>query len=489
MLFNSLAFLIFSIIVIPLFYLLQHQHRWKLLLAASCVFYMYLIPVYILVLFAVITIDYFAALQIEKATQQHKKKWLLLSLFGNLSILFFFKYFNFFLDNLNHLTTLFPFIKNRFSHLNIILPIGLSFHTFQAISYIIEVYKGNQKPEKHYGIYALYVLFFPQLVAGPIERPQNMLHQFHEKKQFNFEQFSSGLKFVLLGLFMKSFIADRLAIPVDTVFANTQAHWSGFSIIVAMTFFAIQIYCDFAGYSYMAIGIAQTMGFKLMTNFKQPFLSNNITDYWRRWHISLSTWFKDYLYNPLVLHYRNYGNWAIALSLIFTFLVSGLWHGANYTFIIWGTLHGIALCYEFLTQKIRKKAAKKYPITFKCLGKIALFLFLLFTWIFFRAANISVAKKMINTIFSFNENYFKLSTNNDIHGLPGTYLGLPLWSFLFAFSIVPLSFFIDYCIAKNKLHKLENYPIYLRWVFYYVIILAILFVGVFSTRQFIYFQF
>ncbi len=478
MLFNSLEFLIFSIIVIPLYFLLAHQYRWLLLLVASCVFYMYFIPVYVLILFAVIIIDYFAALQIARAQQAHKRKWLLLSLAGNLGILFFYKYFNFFIDNVNHL----PFLQSRLQHLDIILPIGLSFHTFQAISYTVEVYRGKQQPEKHLGIYALYVMFFPQLVAGPIERPQNMLHQFHEEKKFDFSNLYSGLRLVLFGLFMKSFIADRLAIPVDTVFNSYKGQWSGLSVVIAMLFFAIQIYCDFAGYSYIAIGIARAIGFKLMQNFRQPYTSKNIGEFWGRWHISLSTWFRDYVY--ISLGGNRKGTIVLLRNFFIVFLLSGLWHGANYTFIVWGLLHVFALIIFTIAGKYFGKI--KLP-TF--ISIVTTFLFVSLAWIFFRAANIGIAKQMIAKVFNINANYFKLYTNNDIHGLRGTFLGLPLWQFILTLMLVPLCFLLDYLVMKNKFLKLYAMPKAVQWSFYYLVIMAILFCGVFDTKQFIYFQF
>lgn len=481
MLFNSFEFLIFSIITIPTYFLLKHKFRWLWLLIASCVFYMYFIPGYVLILFAVIIIDYFAALQIAKAKSNNKKKWLLLSLAGNLGILFFFKYYDFFIDNINAINTYLPFVKNRLSHLNIILPIGLSFHTFQAISYTVEVYKGNQQPEKHFGIYALYVMFFPQLVAGPIERPQNMLHQFYEEKKFDFQVFTSGLKLVLLGLFMKSVIADRVAIPVDTIFNNYKEQWGGFAIIISAILFAIQIYCDFAGYSYMAVGLAKLLGFKLMINFKQPYLSKNIAEFWSKWHISLSTWFRDYVYIPL--GGNRVSKKRLCFNLTLVFLLSGLWHGANYTFLCWGLMHAVLIIlFVFIVSKFKLKISSVLSI-------VVTFLLVSLSWIFFRADSFITAQKMFATILNIDNSYFKLYTNNDIHGLKGTYLGLPLWKFVYTVMLVVLSFVIDYLIAKNEFKKLYHKPKWLQWGFYYVVIIAILFLGVFDTKQFIYFQF
>lgn len=479
MLFNSFAFLVFALIVVPLFFLLSHKHRWKLLLVSSCLFYMYLIPVYILVLFAVITIDYFAAIQIEKAQENDKKKYLLLSLFGNLGILFFFKYFNFFIDNINHFTTAIPFVKSRIQHLDIILPIGLSFHTFQAISYIVEVYKGNQKPERNYGIYALYVMFFPQLVAGPIERPQNMLHQFHEEKKFSFDNFFSGLRLILWGLFLKSVIADRLAIPVDAVY-NSYSQWHGLAILLATIFFAIQIYCDFAGYSYIAIGIARIMGFSLMKNFNHPYFSKNIEVFWKRWHISLSSWFRDYVYIPL--GGNRVSKTVYVRNILIVFILSGFWHGANYTFIAWGLYHALLLLLLLFISKQRFQLPNFLSI-------LITFFLVSIGWIFFRAENIHIAKNMIVEIFHFSKGYSRLYTNNDIHGLPGTFLGLPFVNFIYSLCLIPLFFYLENYISSKKTNRFYNYPIYFKWSIYYLAILSIIFLGVFDTRQFIYFQF
>lgn len=297
MLFNSFHFVFFFIIVTTLYFLLPHKYRWMVLLASSCYFYMAFIPIYILILGFTIIVDYFAGIWIEKSENKKRKLFLIASLIANIGVLAVFKYFNFLNDNLSIFLNNLGY-ENTIPRLGILLPIGLSFHTFQAMSYTIEVYRGHQKAERHFGIYSLYVMFYPQLVAGPIERPQNLLHQFKEKHYFEYERVVEGLKLMLWGLFMKLVVADRLAIYVDAVYNNTENH-SGPTFILATIFFAIQIYCDFAGYSNIAIGSAKVMGFKLMTNFKRPYFSKNISEFWSRWHISLSTWFRDYLYIPL----------------------------------------------------------------------------------------------------------------------------------------------------------------------------------------------
>ena len=297
MLFNSFTFLIFFPVVVTIYFVIPHRFRWAWLLAASCYFYMAFIPVYLLILLFTIAIDYAAGILIENAEGRRRKVWLIMSIIANVGVLAVFKYFNFFSANANAIAEVFHW-PYEFPILGIILPIGLSFHTFQAMSYTIEVYRGRQAAERHLGIYALYVMFFPQLVAGPIERPQNLLHQFYEKHIVEYERVTDGLRKMAMGLFMKVVIADRLARYVNVVY-NDPTSFQGLSLVVATVFFAFQIYCDFAGYSLVAIGSAEVMGFRLMKNFDRPYLSRSISEFWSRWHISLSSWFRDYVYIPL----------------------------------------------------------------------------------------------------------------------------------------------------------------------------------------------
>ncbi|WP_242651764.1 MBOAT family O-acyltransferase [Ruminiclostridium cellulolyticum] len=297
MLFNSIEFLIFFPLVTALYFLLPHKIRWFLLLISSCVFYMAFVPKYILILGVTIVVDYFAGIIIARMQGDNKRIFLIVSLITNIGMLFVFKYFNFFNENIKHLA---DFLNWNYpiSGLSIILPIGLSFHTFQSMSYIIEVYRGKQQPEKHFGIYALYVMYYPQLVAGPIERPQNMLWQFHTEHSFDAHRVSDGMKLMAWGLFKKVVIADNLALVVNSIYGNpTQVN--GLSLVVATYFFAFQIYCDFSGYTDIARGASRVMGIELMQNFKRPYFSKTISELWKRWHISLSSWFSDYVYIPL----------------------------------------------------------------------------------------------------------------------------------------------------------------------------------------------
>ncbi len=398
MLFNSFAFLLFFPVVTLFYFLLPFKTRWAWLLAASCFFYMFFKPEYILILFGTIFIDYFAGIGIEKTKEKKNKKHLLIiSLIANIGVLAVFKYYNFLNGNITGFCSLFG-ISNHIPYLDILLPIGLSFHTFQAMSYTIEVYRGNQKAEKHFGIYALYVMFYPQLVAGPIERPQNILQQFKVKHSFSYENATEGLKLMAWGFFKKIVIADRLALMVNEVYANPH-QYKGLSLIIASIFFSFQIYCDFSGYSDIARGAARFMGFNLMENFNLPYYSQSISEFWKRWHISLSTWFKDYLYIPLGGNKK--GKSRTYFNLLLVFIISGVWHGANWTFVFWGALHGLFLILGILLVKMTG-GFKKIRSFF--ISKIIRWFFVMslvtIAWVFFRAPDFTTALYIISNYFT-----------------------------------------------------------------------------------------
>jgi len=432
MLFNSIEFLYFFIVVTTLFFVLPYKVRWILLLAASCFFYMFFKPVYILILAFTIFIDYFAGIFIEQEEDRKKKKiYLIASLVANIGVLAIFKYYNFLNFNLTFVTGFFH-LRNPIPYLNILLPIGLSFHTFQAMSYTLEVYYGRQKAEHHFGIYALYVMFYPQLVAGPIERPQNILPQFHQKQHFSIENAQLGLNLIAIGLFKKIVVADRLGLYVDQLYANVN-NANSISTVLAVIFYTIQIYCDFSGYSDIARGTAKFMGFDLMLNFNFPLLSKSVSEYWRRWHISLSTWFNDYLYTPIVINRRDWGKLSVVFGLFITFLISGLWHGAAWTFIAWGILHSIALTYEFLTRKTRSKIGKKVPVFLNnFLSWLFTLSFVSFTLIFFRSDSFGKAQMVIQKIlhFNFSLNLVQLCLEKGPLNLILTFLSLFLWGLI-----------------------------------------------------------
>ena len=468
MIFNSVHFIFFFIVTTILYYALPHRFRWAFLLAISCYFYMVFRPIYILILAGTIVVDYVAGLFLESTTNPRRKKiFLVASIIANVGVLAVFKYYNFINDNLTELLGVFH-LKNEIPMLRILLPIGLSFHTFQAMSYTIEVYRGKQQAEKHFGMYALYVMFYPQLVAGPIERPQNILHQLKEKVVFNYDHIVSGLKLILWGLFVKVVIADRLSIYVDIVY-NSPEHHSAISSLVATLFFTFQIYCDFSGYSSIAIGCAKVLGIDLMINFRRPYMSTSIREFWSRWHISLSTWFRDYLYIPLggnrVSVYRNMFN------LFFVFLVSGLWHGANWTFIIWGALHGLYLMMEIVFDRLVPSI--KLP---RSIRWILNFVLVAIAWVFFRASNFQTAKQILKNIYTFKPGPLYIGN--------ASYLVYSFFAILFLFAA-------EYNAEKlnNRYAWLHSERKVLRWSAYLLLILTLLSIGVFNGGQFIYFQF
>ena len=489
MLFNSFAFLVFFIIVTPVYFLLPHKYRWVWLLAASCYFYMAFVPVYILILGGTIVIDYFAGIWISKSEGRKRKLFLVLSLITNIGVLAFFKYFNFLNENLGFLLHGAGY-QNPIPFLSIILPIGLSFHTFQAMSYTIEVYRGNQQIERHFGIYALYVMFYPQLVAGPIERPQNMLHQFHEKHEFDYERLKSGIALMMWGLFKKMVIADRLGLFVNQVYDSPHGY-QGISLIVATFFFAFQIYCDFSGYSDIALGAARTMGFKLMLNFNYPFISTTIGEYWRRWHISLSTWFNDYIFTPITVAKRDWAQYAIYYALLVTFFISGLWHGAAWTFVIWGCLHGIAIIFEIVFRKQRKKLSKAIPsYIYFPLSRIIVFCYLCFAWIFFRANTVSDAFYVISHFFvNIGTQFSQILSNNETRNAL-LYLGQGQGVFILSIVLIIFLEIIQKILRTTNIADwVYQRPKLIRYCFYYIMIFSILALGIYSKARFIYFQF
>jgi D-alanyl-lipoteichoic acid acyltransferase DltB (MBOAT superfamily) len=488
MLFNSLQFLIFFPIVTLGYFLLPHRLRWVWLLLASCLFYMAFIPIYIFILLITILIDYFAGILIEKSVGKKKKIYLIISIISTCAVLFIFKYFNFFNSNFSAFAG-FLHLNYPIGIINIILPIGLSFHTFQSLSYVIEVYRGKQKAEHHFGIYSLYVMFYPQLVAGPIERPQNLLHQFREKHVFDYQRVTDGLKLMAWGLFKKVVIADRLAILVNQVYGSPQ-NYEGLALIIATVFFAFQIYCDFSGYSDIAIGSAQVMGFKLMDNFNRPYFSKSISEFWKRWHISLSTWFRDYVY--ISLGGNRVVKWRWYFNLFITFVISGLWHGANWTFVIWGTLHGFYLIFSIWTSGIRSYLTdivgiKKFPRFQKIFKVFITFLLVCFAWIFFRAKNLGDAWYIVTHLFVGFQNIpifiSQMSSLTEI--VSGGKIG-----FLICILSIIFMELIHLLQRHNKIrHMLSERPFYIRWLIYYLLVLGILLFGVFGNNNFIYFQF
>jgi len=461
------------------------------MLAGSYYFYMCWRPELILLLIFITFVNYFAARKIYRAKKQHKKKNILIvSMFLNFGILFIFKYMNFFSQSMAAAVSVLGinYVPKEF---DIILPMGISFFTFQAAAYTIDVYRERIKPVKHYGKFSLFISFFPQLVAGPIERSENLLPQFYQKHKFSLEQTKEGLKIMLWGFFKKVVIADRAAVAVNTVFNNVE-FYSGLYLVLASLLFTIQIYCDFSGYSDIAKGAARILGFDLMDNFKRPFISKNIKEFWRRWHVSLSSWFMDYVYIPLggnrkgeLVKYRN---------LLITFMVSGLWHGAAWTFVIWGGLHGIFIVvYNIFAPVIYKiKTAihmdKSRVLTFIYNAGVTCFTFglVVFAFIFFRANSLDDGFFIIShmlwnfRIWNTPQYLFDVFT--------GMGLGLYEWRVLI-FAVLFLAS-AEIFGGENIHETLKKHNFVIRFAFYIIIALFVLLAGVFyNAGEFIYFQF
>jgi alginate O-acetyltransferase complex protein AlgI len=486
MLFNSFDFFIFFPVVTILFFLLPHRFRWMMLLTASCIFYMYFIPVYILILFFTIIIDYIAGIYLEDAPDKRKRKmYLAWSIVANIGVLAVFKYYNFFLDNINaaSLAAFDQYFPARY--LSIALPIGLSFHTFQAMSYTFEVYYGRQKAERNFGIYALYVMFYPQLVAGPIERPQNVLHQFYEKKYFDYIRVRDGLCMMLWGLFKKVVIADNLASYVNVAYHDPEDK-TGMTLLLASYFFAFQIYCDFSGYSDIALGAAKVMGFSLMENFRVPYAASSIKEFWSRWHISLSTWFRDYLYIPL--GGNRVAKWRWMFNLFFVFMVSGIWHGANWTYVIWGALHGVYLIFGILKDDAVKRwnigITEEKSIFIKGINVLITFHLALFAWIFFRAETVTDAFTIINKIFSSLH-------ISDFYKSLVFFVGNPNYAGKIIFHLLLITCFValDPIMDQVVKQRIQIRSSVFKLALYSMILASLILFGFFGEVQFIYFQF
>ncbi|MFA5033434.1 MAG: MBOAT family O-acyltransferase [bacterium] len=482
MLFNSIEFLIFFPVVTILYFLFPHRYRWGLLLISSCVFYITYIPVYIYALFLSVLLNYLAGIYIENTDSARKKRILSISIIANVLILVAFKYFNFFKD-----TYIIKLLS--LSHLSILLPLGLSFYTFSNISYVIEVYRGNIKAEKRLGIFAAFVMFYPKIAQGPIERAGNLLPQFYKEYSFNYKRVTDGLKLMAWGFFKKVVIADRLAISVNQVY-NNPTGYSGGPLIIATVFFAFQIYADFSGYTDIAIGAAEIMGFKLSPNFNRPYSSKSIKEFWRRWHISLSTWLMQYIYLPIaystsrIFKKGRYFNikadkWVYLIAISVTFLICGMWHGTNRNFIVWGGLYGFYLIFSAWTSPPRKRIEKllrikKVPALHNFIRIIITFSLVSFAWIFFRADNIADAIYIIKHLFSFN--------GLDLSAMNGKKEAI------LAIVFMESVYFIQGRYGSIR-HILSEKPLWIRWTIYYMLILSIIFLGVFNRSQFIYFKF
>ena len=461
MLFNSISYAVFLPVVFVIHWALPHKYRWSILLLFSWYFYMSWNAKYLgLIIFATM-VSYFAAIIIERKPEI-KKAVLALSVIMCLMPLFVFKYFDFVSESISQLT------GREAVTLKLLLPVGISFYTFQTLSYIIDVYKGQARAEYHFGIYAAFISFFPQLVAGPIERTTGLLPQIKQERVFSYEKATYGLKLMTWGFFKKLVIADNFAVFVDAVYSDL-AGSSGFELLCAIFMFSLQIYCDFSGYSDIAIGSAKLLGIDLMTNFKSPYFSESIKEFWSRWHISLSSWFKDYVYIPLGGNRK--GEIKRDVNLIITFLLSGLWHGASWTFIFWGGLHGVARIAE-RHIKIRLPGFVK---------RMGVFLFACVAWVFFRAESFKDAGYvLVNAVTGPADlsSYFANNTGAFSAGLLGA-----------AVATVVLYVYDRAALKTDPIMKISSMGKWHRHAVYIAMLLAIVLLMAEGETEFVYFQF
>ncbi len=494
MLFTSLGFLLFLPIVLLLYFICPKRIRYIWLLIASLYFYMYIDPIYIFLIIVPTIITYLGAIFIEdnKEKISDNKTVIKLCVIVNLLILGVFKYSNFFIDTINYILEAFK--KSGISNVDIFLPIGISFYTFQTIGYIVDVYRGDVKAERNILKYSLFVTFFPQLVAGPIERSKSLLKQInsiHKVKALDTNRIMTGVISIAYGYFMKLVIADRASIFVDNIFGEYYLYGT-VELCFAAVLFAFQIYADFSGYTLIAIGIAKVIGIDLMQNFDSPYLAVSVKDFWTRWHISLSTWFRDYLYIPLGGNRKGKRRTIVNKMIVFT--LSGLWHGANWSFVIWGMLHGFGQVMEdtvgkAIDKKILTKHVNKEVFSWRLLKIVCTFVFVTFAWIFFRAPGASVAFDYIRVLFTRVDMWRLFDGSLYSHGLNIVEMNILTLSLLFVF-------FIDY-VRYSKKKTIDTFVMeqnmYFRFLVPVALLVAVVLFGKYGSgfdgKSFIYFQF
>jgi len=481
MLFNSLDFVLFFPVAVAAYYAVPDRARWAWLLVASYFFYMCWNPAYVLLIFTSTSIDYVAALQMSRAKADRiRRLWLISSLTANLGLLFTFKYYNFFASSAQIFADFYG-IPATFSQTNWLLPVGISFYTFQSLSYTIDVYRRERDPERHFGIFALYVSFFPQLVAGPIERSSHLLPQFLENHRWDFDRVRSGLLLMGAGFFKKCVIGDTLAIYVDTVYGNPE-QYSGAPFILAAYAFTIQVFVDFSGYSDIAIGAARVLGFDLINNFDRPFHARTVSDFWRRWHISLMSWFRDYIYIPLGGSRK--GKSRHSLNIFMIFFISGVWHGAAWTFVIWGALCGIIVLFAEQTRAWRTKTAEavlgdRFLIPRAIWARIVVFHAFAIPLVMFRAQSMGDVVALVRGTW----NDFSFDYDVLFAPLSAAHLGVA------AVAILAMEVVHAFQYRGPVTPRIAACPMPVRWCIYAGLAFSILFFGTFGAKDFVYFQF
>lgn len=466
--FNSIHFLFFFPVIVVAYSWTPAKFRWLLLLTGSYYFCAGRRPEQLIVILLTTTIGYFTAARMTVSSQQARRAYLYFGLIANLGLLFIFKYFNFFGNTLNSLLGALN-LSYQLPHISVLLPVAISFYTFKVLSYTMDVYRGEWAAEKHLGKFALFVSFWPQLVSGPIERAGRLLPQLNHLQATDYQRLRQGLIRMGWGFFKKLVIADRLAIYVNTVYGKPSEQ-SGWAVVLATVFFAFQIYCDFSGYTDIAIGAARVFGVSSIENFKNPYFAISVSDFWRRWHISLSTWFRDYVYIPLGGNRVSSPRWIF--NILVTFLISGLWHGASWTFVIWGGLHGVLLILE---RFARLNQAPKGWLAFVRRG--ITFGAVTFAWLFFRANSLEDALVLIRQL-----------------GHPGTFrdaLAVTGWPNVLIGLVVIVALMLHERILGER--AIEDVVLHqrlvVRWSYYTGLMFFTLWLGVFTSNQFIYAQF
>lgn len=479
MVFTSFNFLIFFPAVLILYFLLPQKFRGIFLLLASYYFYINIKPVYALLLAGVTITTYLFTNLIANATSDRGRRLLLIAAIILILLpLFFFKYFNFVNEGIFGLLN-YAGLHLSLPHVSLLLPVGISFYTFMALGYIIDVYNEEIEAEKNFGIVALFLSFFPIVMSGPIERASNMFQQFRGKLRFSYEMVVSGLQLMLWGYFMKLALADRISIYIDAVFKNADQH-VGSSLLLATLMQPIRVYGDLGGYSLIAIGCAKVMGVNVIPNFNRPFFATTMSEFWRRWHISLIKWLTDYVYTPLSFNFRKYGMWGIVIALNLTFIISGAWHGAALNFLVWGGIQGVALSFEMLTRKQKDAFEDRFRLKkrwwYIMLGCV--FTYLLFAFsLSFGGDAATVAE-----VFQI----FKRIATDSFH-LPYKDGDTMLYGFIAFLILFIKDFMEEYYPGRILLFNHENNTV--RWLAYYCVIFLIFYFGVFSGEQFVYFQF
>ncbi len=486
--FSSLHFLVFFPLAVGIYYLLPRRFGWACLLLASLVFYAASTPGYLLLMLAMICVDFRLAVAMSdrQSGEARRKACLGMSLLMNLGLLVFFKYYNFFISNVNYLAGW----ASPLPLLHLIVPLGLSFYIFQAMSYTLDVYRGDQAADRHLGRYALYMMFFPIKALGPIERGGQLLPQLRREHTFDYDKVVDGLKQMAWGYFKKTVVADRLVLGVDTVYGDP-SHFVGTQLILATVLYTFQIYADFSGYADIAVGAGKVLGFDLVNNFRRPYFAAGLPEFWRRWHISLYSWFNDYLFTPLSVAQRDWGKIGVVSAIMLTFTLSGLWHGAAWTYVIWGGLHGLGLSCGVLMRRRRGKRAGAENQLARSAAVFLTFSFVTFAFIFFRARNVRDAVYIVTHLGSGLGKFVRHSLEPAVLSQTVASLGYYKEQFYIAVIAIAAMMGIEWAHSRFDLRRvLQSAPAAVRWSSYYAIVLVIAMFGAYNaTQPFIYVQF